>query len=155
MNIIFLDIDGVLNTERFVKIQVKNNECNYYEAQFNFDPICMKNLKELINDYCCKVVITSTWRLDYPNDKYWIELIGNFKKYGIDNSIIGVTTRKYDIRGKQIQEWLKQHKEVNNYVIIDDDSDMGELINKLAKCDSKTGLTNEVKNKCIELLGGN
>ena len=48
INVIFLDIDGVLNTPRFQMIQVKNCECDLYESQFNFDPICMNNLKRFL-----------------------------------------------------------------------------------------------------------
>lgn len=161
MNIIFLDIDGVLNTERFQTIQVKNCECDWHEAQFNFDPICMNNLKEIINKFDAYVVITSTWR--YWRDKNgqpWTELIGNFNKYNIKERIIDIIPilSKYNselCRGDEIKEWLKNHNDISNFVIIDDENDMLDLSNKLVQCDYITGLTDTIKEKCFEILNNN
>lgn len=49
MKVIFLDIDGVLNTDRYLKILKKQNGgVSYYGMEFNFDPRAMRNLKEII-----------------------------------------------------------------------------------------------------------
>lgn len=148
----------MLNTPRFQEIQVKNGECGWYEAQFNFDPICMRNLKDIVEDFDAHIVISSTWRYHCKdNSRHWVELLGNLNQYGLKDRVTGITPgcSRHDsklCRGDDIKEWLRNHDDVNKFVIIDDDSDMLDLIYKLAKCNYKTGLTNEVKEKCYEIL---
>jgi histidinol phosphatase-like enzyme len=61
VKIIFLDIDGPLNTKKHVMEQVKNGKISWYEAQFNFDPDSMKNLQEIAEKTDARIVIISTW----------------------------------------------------------------------------------------------
>jgi len=159
MNVIILDIDGVLNTSRFQKIQVKNGECDWPESQFNFDPICMNNLKEIVEQFDAYIVISSTWRYGcQQQDRYWIELLGNMKRYGLQNRVIDITPnleQKYKsmlCRGHEIKAWINCHENVDKFVIIDDEDDMFDVIDHLAECDSDYGLTNEVKKQCYEIL---
>lgn len=156
MNIIFLDIDGVLNTERFQKIQIKNGESSIYDAQFFFDPIAMNNLRDLINQTNSHVVISSSWR---TSEKYYQELLYNFKQYKLLDRIIGKTpilfkedgfTQKE--RGLEIQSYLDNNKNIDNFVIIDDEDDLLHLENKLAKCNEYYGFTKEVKEKALKIL---
>ena len=99
-------------------------------------------LNQLIEDTGAKVVITSTWRgrgveymqkvLDFEgvvcevigetcNDEHWKteDFIPSERMERIDE-------KDYDgyCRGDQIKDWLLQHPDVENYVILDDDSDM-------------------------------
>lgn len=165
MNVIFLDIDGVLNTPRFQEIQIKNCECDGYESQFNFDPICMRNLKEIVDKTDSYIVISSTWRYDYSHseNRYMKEIINNLNLYGIKDRIIGITPDlrdKYNsmlIRGHEIKLWLEENSEkfnVERFVIIDDDNDMFDLIDNLAECDYQDGLVDEVKNIALRILMG-
>lgn len=160
INVIFLDIDGVLNTPRFQMIQIKNFECDAYESQFNFDPICMRNLKELIDKTDAYIVVSSTWRFD-PDPRYMNEIVNNLKLYGIVDRIIGVTpdlSEKYNsmlIRGHEIKQWIKENKNtfnIDKFVIIDDDNDMFDLIDHLAECDYEDGFINEVKEIALKIM---
>ena len=160
INVVFLDIDGVLNTPRFQMIQVKNCECDLYESQFNFDPICMNNLKELIDKTDAYIVVSSTWRKD-TDPRYMNEIIGNLKLYGINDRIIGVTpdlSMEYNsslIRGHEIKKWIEDNKgnfDIDKFVIIDDDNDMFDLIDHLAKCDYQNGFINEVKETALRIM---
>jgi hypothetical protein len=166
INIIFLDIDGVLNTGRYIEFQyIENNYKAPIIKNLKFDPICMENLKELITETNSYIVISSTWRIhkkEFDNgevvDRHWNTLIRNFNEYELHNKIIGVTPILNDIRCNEIKKWLydyyKEHKKDINFIIIDDDAyDMGEFTDtKLAKCVFKTGLTDEVKNKAKDML---
>jgi histidinol phosphatase-like enzyme len=157
MNIIFLDIDGVLNTERYIVYQVKNKIADGYEAQFNFDPRAMSNLREIINKTSAKIVISSTWRIfkDDKTDEFWNAILDNFAKYYIPAEIIGVTPVLHTERGNEIRKWLEDNQNLNieNFVIIDDDSDMCEFTEThLAKCSWKNGLDEIAKNKALEIL---
>jgi hypothetical protein len=61
--------------------------------------------------------------------------------------VIGVAPIIYDAyRGDEITTYLKQHPEVDNYLIFDDDSDMTVHMNRLIKCNGLVGFTlNEYK----------
>jgi hypothetical protein len=157
MNIIFLDIDGVLNTEKHIVHQVDNMGRNGYEAQFNFDPVAMSNLREIAIKSNAKIVISSTWRTskDYKNDMYWNAILDNFARFHIPVEIIGVTPILHSERGDEIRAWLDINKNlgVDNFVILDDDSDMCEFTDThLAKCSWRNGLDEMAKNRALQIL---
>ena len=93
MKVIFLDVDGVLNTGRYRKLLKKREGISYYDAQFIFDVIAMRNLKDLVSKYNAKIVISSTWRYFRHNEDnmYWKVLMGTLKAYQLDDKVIGVT----------------------------------------------------------------
>jgi len=118
MKVIFLDIDGVLNS---VNSMVAFRSAS---AQ-NLDSVSVKLLQRLCEVTDAKIVISSTWRMG-RDEKYFIDL---FKWYGWKNApVIGRTPVEYDkCRGEEIQMWLVDVKtKVEKYLIIDDDSDMLE-----------------------------
>lgn len=107
MKICFLDIDGVLNV--------------YCEGRDEFGCTFHKhfedNLRHIIEQTGAKIVISSTWRFDGLET-----MINMWKHRNLAGEVIDVT-KHIDIskRGLEIQEWLDRHKNVDNYVIIDDD----------------------------------
>lgn len=154
MNIIFLDIDGVLNTWRFQDYQVKHHECDSWNAQFNFDPICMKNLKELIDKTNAYIVISSSWR---DTDNGIKDICNNLKLYEIINDRYFSSTPllKDKTRGEEIKEWLYMFSDMDiNYVILDDENDIGDLEDRLVQCNDYYGFTKNELKKALELLGG-
>jgi len=137
--IIFLDIDGVLVTRRSIM------EKKHHEA---FDPICISNLNKIILNTECKIVISSTWRFLYTIDD--LKII--FKNVGIINTIIGTTGKDGNIRGDEIQLWLLQNP-TNRFCIIDDDSDMGNLMDKLVLTTFDKGIEGFHVQQAIHFLG--
>ena len=120
MKVIFLDIDGVLVTRNSIKYQ----HLNYPdESTILFSKKAIKNLNKLIRLTDAKIVISSTWRLFHKVEN----LQKIFKKQKVKGEIISTTsvekaTLEEDIpRGKKIADWLEQHSDVEQYVIIDDD----------------------------------
>jgi hypothetical protein len=179
MKIIFLDIDGVLNTIKQVMYLVNSKICNGYDAQFRFDPVAMKNLKEIADHSGAYIVISSTWRLGNgkwdkygayiqhlkTDDRHWNEMMRNFEEIGIKKKVIGVTPYiindhyDHDERGIEIRKWMEQFKKVTkktieNFVILDDDGDMCEFREtNWVKClPYEGGITDEVKNKALKIL---
>lgn len=154
MKIIFLDIDGVLNSNDWYVYRRDNVPMDSVHAQYPFyelDPRAVKNLNRLINETGAKVVISSTWRLGRTIS----ELQELLDSVGFIGEIVGITPHLscklpyedkggYTIpRGCEIDWWLKNEGEfqrinwsteeqqkyidksiVKNYIIIDDDSDM-------------------------------
>lgn len=165
MKVLFADIDGVLNTEQFQIERVKKfgkMECQDYY----FQPSCMRHLKRIIDETQCKIVISSTWR---KSDERIGAIKTNFVIYNINpNIIIGITPDFfYSInvkdedgnnicRGSEIKSWIKSNDGINHniesIVIIDDDSDMGDLKDRLVQTSWKTGLTRKLADKAIRML---
>lgn len=164
MKVIFLDIDGVLNTnDNIIKQVNENNGKQSYQYQFNFDPQSMKNLQEIVLKSDAKIVVTSTWRLHFGVDysdrddyiNYEKSFYRNMEEYGILDSYIGITPRFCgEIRGKEIQSWLNENEKVTHFLILDDDSDMGDLMPHLVCIDGEIGITRENVKKALLLLEG-
>lgn len=161
MKIIFLDIDGVLNTGRYRKILKKTEHMSSDDSQFFFDPITMRNLSELVSKNDAKIVISSTWRYDRDkkDDIYWNMLMGNLRQFNLEDKVIGVTPdlrEQYNTircRGYEIKEWLDTTKEIiDGFVIIDDDDNMTPFMDKLAYCDEFYGLNDETKSIAHKIL---
>ena len=152
MKIIFLDIDGVLNTmspEDDLPAAYSNS--GVYYKDFNDLPLerCVNNLNKILKETDAEIVISSTWRIIHSN----ISLMYIFFLCGIKPPfILGSTPRTGKKRGIEIAEWLKEHPKVERFVIIDDDSDMVDLMDHLIQIDSEVGLTEDDANKIIEIL---
>lgn len=166
MKIIFLDIDGVLNTEAFsvafwefckiqniARPQAKSDANIIMRDEFGirFDPMALRALKLIIEKTEAKIVISSTWRLsgcevmklmwemrDLPGEV--IDITPSF------NTIAGTC------RGDEIADWIKGN-DVSSYVIIDDDSDMlPEQLNNFVQTQHEYGLTFNDAEKAISIL---
>lgn len=127
MKVIFLDIDGVLNSEKWMveRFQTEGKHRNNYPL-CEFDPQAINLLNKILVETDSKIVISSTWRLGRTIE----ELSTLFETLDIQGEIIDITPcflneRKYGktIRGDEIKHWL-ENNEVESYVIIDDDNDM-------------------------------
>ena len=138
MNIIFLDIDGVLNSHRKLEEVYNKTHKPHSGYEYPFDEICLNNLKKLIEITDSKLVITSVWRKDEEGRD---TLINALKEYELDQYIIGYTPILGKKRGIEIQAYLDQLDYTPNFIILDDNSDMEELINYLVKTNIKVGLT--------------
>lgn len=123
MNIIFLDIDGVLNCQVFYNERAEGDHINVCADRVSW-------LNEVCKNTDAKVVISSVWR--YSGLEY---CINKLKEVGATFDIIDVTPNLRGqgcLRGNEILQWIKDNEELlgkpyheyYNYVIIDDDSDM-------------------------------
>jgi len=64
VNIIFLDVDGVLNSiNKLVEVYNKTNK-PHSGYSYPFDETCLRNLQLLVRETNSKLVVTSTWRKD-------------------------------------------------------------------------------------------
>lgn len=118
-NIIFLDIDGVLNCTRSVVVN----------KTFDIlDPIAVKLINKLCEECAAKIVISSTWRKLHSIVSLItiLEVQGLnknhlFEEFGLENMTTPVSASGN--RGSEIGMWLEKIPDVN-YVIVDDDTDM-------------------------------
>lgn len=157
MKVIFLDVDGVLNSE-FSREKERNNFDNWMEHEVS--EMHVNNLKKIVDATGAQIVLSSSWRFDHPKatgrdfiaDPLMKVLDRKLKAVGLD--IIDVTPDlRGKIRGVEIQDWLDRHSEVERFVILDDDVDMMEEQKPFfVNTTFKNGLTEEMANKAIEIL---
>ena len=119
-NIIFLDIDGVLNHHLYYENNHKKLDLSKEEN--HLDPSRIKLINTLCKQANCKVVVSSTWRIGTEIEE--LQVILNSR--GATFEIIDKTGKCCSgIRGVEIYNWWKDNKDnYNNYVIFDDDGDM-------------------------------
>lgn len=111
MKVIFLDIDGVLNTDPDVKVTGQD-----------LNPKLVKRLGNLTRTTAAGIVITSSWRHRFDIDE--IKRMFKDNDFGGEVPIIGTTDLKEpeESRGEHIKKFMKDHDElkISNYVILDD-----------------------------------
>ena len=157
MKVIFLDVDGVLNSE-VSREQERNNFDNWMEHEVS--EMHVNNLKKIVDATGAQIVLSSSWRFDHPKatgrdfiaDPLMKVLDRKLKAAGLD--IIDVTPDlRGKIRGAEIQDWLDRHSEVERFVILDDDTDMlEEQKSFFVNTTFKNGLTEDLVKKAIEIL---
>ena len=155
MKIIFLDIDGVLNSAAYLK-RWRDETFRHEKGEKKgdrwiemIDELAVPLLNKIIEVTGAKVVISSTWRI--LNSAEMIQTYLN--KKGFVGEIIGCTPRlPFDDRGTEIERWLKTHDPVESFVILDDGSDMGPVLDRLVHTTWATGLQQEHVERAIELL---
>lgn len=151
MNVIFLDVDGVLRTDAsdryWSEVTGEPIPQSVFDRLFSSHSIAILN--EIIYITGAKVVITSTWRVQHTLE----ELIQKFKIRGFRGEIID-KTNIIGNRGEEIQEWLDTNS-VNKYVVIDDSvKDILIHINskRVVKIESNIGLNDSHFDSITDLL---
>ena len=118
-----------------------------------FDPVCVKYLNEILEITDSKIVVISSWR----EGRTLKQIQSIFEINGIIK-VVGITPLIKDvIRGKEIMEYIfntnKTDLEVHEFVIIDDEEEMGELTGHLIRTEFAIGIDEFVKNEVIRRLG--
>lgn len=144
MRVIFLDIDGVLNP---YPNQRKNMEAGTGDASvLVFDSNCMNVLKKIIKKTEAKIILSSTWRCEDWNGGFASKenVQRQLKACGMEIWDSTPVLPVYD-RGKEILCYLREHPEVENYLIFDDDRSVGwyeKLKEHFVRIDPEVGLAN-------------
>lgn len=116
----------------------------------NVDERAVARVQKIIDATGAKVVISSTWRLLNSLSK----LQQLLKAHGLSGEVIGVTPRgDRGERGDEIQTWMDKNGPIESFVILDDDSDMAHLMDKLVQTSFDTGLLDEHVEAAIKMLG--
>lgn len=150
MKIIFLDIDGVLNSARYDK-----NKSDY---DSNIDVSRLELVKTLIDCTGADIVLSSSWRSHWDpegkdTNETGRELEGIFKQYGI--KLFDKTPSLGGNRSKEIRAWLSRREDIESFVIIDDIKfGWGDLEDYVVKTDYRIGNALEQTHisKAIEIL---
>lgn len=126
MKVIFLDFDGVLNSQGSFVLEDRIRKDNVRRQGVKgrvpetLCHVCTSNLQVVLDQYPeVKVVLSTTWRTMYSMD--WLK--EKLASYHIDaNRVIDKTPehRQTGDRGQEISAWLDKHPEVTHYIVIDD-----------------------------------
>lgn len=138
MKVIFLDFDGVLNSERWEwKCRPKTDRLYDSDA---FDPAAVSLLNDLLEKTRAKIVVSSSWRRFHSV----LALKKLLEEVGVKGEVIDMTPRYLGvgkIRGDEIRHWLDEHADVTSFVILDDSDDMEPVKDRLVLIDWRVGLT--------------
>ena len=148
-NIIFLDIDGVLNSDKYFD-SISNKECiNLVDRlMLDIDVSKVKILLEVINKTNTKIMITSSWR----RMKLYSYIKERLISMGLP--VVGETPFIEGRRGEEIRSYLLENR-VSNYCIIDDEvfKDYKELEDYLVVTDFyEDGLTIDHAEEVVKKL---
>ena len=115
MKVLFLDFDGVLNYERYVNASS--------EYGLIIDPERMFLLKRIIRSTHAKIVLTTSWREHWtPSindcDETGKKMNAIFAEHGLE--IYDKTPQISRQRETEIEAWLSEHPETENFVVVDD-----------------------------------
>lgn len=116
MKVIFLDIDGVLNSISYDRVRT--------DEDGNIDKTRLVLVKELVDKTGAKIVLSSSWRDHWEKNTEYLDeegkkLISVFAEAGLE--IYGKTPKiGYLERSEEIRLWLKENPNVTHFVALDD-----------------------------------
>ena len=149
MKVIFLDFDGVLNSEKYV--------LNHSEYGVIIDPARMVLLKQIIDETQAEIVLSTSWR------EHWEKIDENCNDTGkainrifnqFNLNIFDKTPSISRNREDEIESWLKNHPETENFVVLDDRFlDSPAIRGHFVKTDNyRSGISEENVNEAIKIL---
>ena len=119
MKVIFLDIDGVLNSEEYYE--------SFPDGEFipPIDPVCVERLKRIVDRTGAKLILSSSWRGGWEKKRedtweYTLFLVDALAEFGleIEDKTIYLDG---DAREAEVRHWLMHAPErIDGYVILDD-----------------------------------
>ena len=153
MKIIFLDIDGVLNSATY-------DRTRDWTKQTDIDVSRLPLLKRIVDETGAKIVLSSTWRTHWNADGEKCDEDGKyinstFEDFGLEVYDKTPDHGLFGERAEEIAEWLENNEDIEAFVIIDD-SPFGW--NELSEYTVKTnpfrglGLEEEGVRRAIEIL---
>jgi hypothetical protein len=164
--IVFLDIDGVLNTS--VDYSAYNSERKARGVRFGdlhdrsvellFNPGLVANLNVLTDVKSADIVVSSSWRLHYDGtseNPTFEDLVSLFRRVGIAAPVLGPTPVETYERGRAIYQWLKANRPNGTKMVILDDEHgaaFAELRNWHVRTDGEDGFDLAARDCAEEFL---
>ena len=151
MKVIFLDIDGVLNSSAYDRQRSRDDG--------NIDRTRLLLVRTLVEKTGAKIVLSSSWREHWNKnpdecDEIGKELISDFSSAGLE--IYDKTPKVgYLERSEEIRMWLSDNPGIEGFVIFDDNGyGWGDLSDNFVQTNYRIGrgLEQEHIDKALELL---
>lgn len=155
MKILFLDIEGVLNSSSWY---MRRRTLNFVPRKivdqmiYEIDPEALARLRRIVEATGCELVISSTWRRIYK----MVQFREAFNHFGWVQVPFADKTPvlQQGIRGDEVRAWLNttgKIMDVERYCCVDDNSDF-HPDNNLFQTSHDKGLTDEVADSIINFL---
>ena len=145
MKVIFLDFDGVITIPP--KWYLKADK--------------IKWIKRIVDETAAKIVVSSSWRM-HTVEETRKSMIYKEKRCPRNKMLYWLMDNLYDVtpwvglgngRGGEIQQYLNDHPEIDNYVIIDDDGDMWDShLYHFVQTNYEDGITESEAIRAIKVL---
>lgn len=137
MKILFLDVDGVLNSQ--------DTMTKDPSAFFPIDAYMAFLVGRIQLNTGCQIVLSSSWRHNEESVSHIEKRVSQL--FGMTPDLPGKS------RGDEITEWLSHHPDVSNYAILDDDMDAGIGHGRhFFKTTFLNGLTTEIGEEVTQFL---
>lgn len=154
MKVIFLDIDGVLNNQQ--------TNAKTPVGFIGINNSLLKRFSKLVKETNARIVLSSTWKKEWHRDERFCTEDGKYmvkkfrqQKLLIFDKIKDVNGR-LSLRGASIMQYLENHPEVEEWVVIDDDefdfAKYPEIMDRFVHTDNLKGLVEDDVQKAIGLL---
>lgn len=167
--IIFLDFDGVLNTEKYYcELKSKGLPSNDKYGQL-FDPEAVANLRKIIDATDARIVVSSSWRYMGLNvlQRMWYDrdlpgrIVDITPLHLLDDKLRDTDLNQVDVlslcRGNEIKWYFNEVLDANSnsrrFVIFDDLKDvLPELQDHFVRIDPVVGITEGDVERAIEFI---
>jgi hypothetical protein len=145
MKVIFLDFDGVITIP----------------PKWHLNPDKIKWIKKIVDETGAKIVVSSSWRCNTVEATKEI-ILDRPKRCPQNDMLQWLVDNLYDVtytykspRGEEIKDWLEEHNDIENYVIIDDDGDMlDEQLYHFVQTNYEHGIGESEAIYAIKILNG-
>lgn len=158
MKVLFLDIDGVLNSHTWFSREgaIRRIRSDDEIVLSEFDPTAVARLQRVLDVTKAEIVLSSSWRI----------LPSNYEaaQRGVGQKFLGRTVNhvfrngNFLARGYEIQAWLQANadRNVEAFAAVDDDTGdewPEEILERFVHTSWQTGLLDEHVDQLIALLG--
>lgn len=150
MKVIFLDFDGVLNSdELFNANPARGHRIGLWYEQL--DPFAVARLNTIVALTGAEVVVSSSWRYVYNIEG----LQSTLNDAGFVGTVVDVTPKRPDShRGAEINDWLDaQSKRPEAFVLLDDDTKTEPLCDHHVLTLMADGLQDRHVERAVRILG--
>jgi hypothetical protein len=138
MKILFLDIDGVLNSRRYDRERDP-------ATQGNIDETRLPLLCRILEETGARIVLSTSWRLYWDPDPArcapeWAAVGPSLSRFGLE-AYDRTPAYNGNNRDREIRDWLEAHRgEVESFAILDDTPyGWGDLADRLVRTDPNRG----------------
>ena len=163
--IVFLDIDGVLNTsknyEEWEEAMRESGKAVTFASSPDdslvhllFDPALVNRLNTLTEDTGAEIVVSSSWRNLYSD---FDDLVSVLRSVGVLAPIIDRTLSRgfgRGERGDQVAEWIRENEFEGPFVCLDDGDDFEAVWDNFVHVNPSKGLTLDDVYRAYKILGG-
>jgi len=162
LEVIFLDIDGVLNADDDFGVGKENPQICGYRG---ISSAKVQRLKRIVDATSAKIVLVSTWKHDYgdylrdgknPFGKYLAESLAAQSLTIFDTTVL-YAPKTDAFRGHEIKRWITHFPgTVESWVVLDDeffpDYSLFRIRHHLVRTEESQGLTCRKTSLAISLL---